>query len=918
MNHIAKENKMRISKTMIGEVAVSLVLLLAVFRFGVAFAEAPVAKESQVSAEQVRVMETYGKLPLSFEANAGQTASEVKFLSRGNGYQLYLTPTEAVMTFQSSKEKEPVGARFNAPAPPQDAVPAPSAAPAPPDVSQAVVKMKFLGASKTPKISGESPLPGKVNYFVGKDQSKWRANVPTYGKVRYASVYPGIDLLYYGNQRQLEYDLVVAPGADPKTIRLAFEGVGRLEVDAQGALVLNTAAGRIVQHKPVIYQEVAGERKEIAGRYRLKERREVAFEVARYDATQPLVIDPVLAYSTYLGGSGFDFGYGIAVDGSGSAYVTGRTTSTNFPLTTPFQGTNGVGYYDVFVAKLNAAGSGLSYATYLGGSGDDVGYGIAVDGSGSAYVTGYTNSTNFPLATPFQGTHGGGFYDAFVAKLNAAGSGLSYATYLGGGGSDSGSGIAVDETGAAYVTGYTLSTNFPLATPFQGEHFSDAFVAKLNAAGSGLSYATYLGGSGYDYGYGIAVDGSGSAYVTGRTSSSTDFPLAKPFQRTHGGGFDDAFVAKLNAAGSGLSYATYLGGSRYDSGHGIAVDGSGSAYVTGETWSTDFPLATPFQGTNGGGSDAFVAKLNVAGSGLSYAATYLGGSDHDYGNGIAVDGSGSAYVTGYTLSTDFPLGDAFQGTHSGSSDVFVAKLNAAGSGLSYATYLGGSGYDKGSGIAVDGSGSAYVTGYNTRSTDFPLATPFQGTYGGGGSDAFVAKIDPSTPTPTQAPTGLDIDGDGIPNATDPDMDGDGVANGTDLDTNGDGVPNTTDLDDDSDGTADLLDDYANGEGTPPTCQGQTATIFGDGANNILIGTTGPDVIHGLGGNDIINGRAGDDILCGGAGKDKLYGKKGNDNLYGQAGKDRLKGGGGTDACDGGVDTDKDRASSSCETKTNVP
>jgi len=856
---------MNISKMAVGKVAAGLALLFAVFQSGLAFA-ALAAKESQPSAEQIRVSEAYGKLPMSFEANVGQTASDVKFLSRGDGYQLYLTPTAAVMTLSGggaegaernvkpalSVSKDPVGARFNAPAP-----------------QQAVVKMKFLGAAARPKLSGESVLPGKVNYFVGKDKSKWRANVPTYGRVRYASVYPGVDLVYYGNQRQLEYDFVVAPGADPKTIRLAFEGTDKLEIDADGALVLNTAVGRIVQQKPVIYQEVAGERKEISGRYRLKGRREVGFEVARYDTTQPLVIDPVLVYSTYLGGSevfvgcgiggydldcgGDDFGHGIAVDGSSSAYVTGQTSSLNFPTEMPLQGENGGGdsdlFTDVFVAKLNLAGSGLIYATYLGGSAHDSGFGIAVDGSGSAYVTGYTGSTDFPTEMPFQGTNGGG-YDAFVAKLNLAGSGLLYATYLGGSGGDYGEGIAVDGSDSAYVTGYTGSIDFPTEMPFQGANGGgyDAFVAKLNLAGSGLLYATYLGGSESDYGEGIAVDGSGSAYVTGRTGS-IDFQTEMPFQGANGGGYD-AFVAKLDLAGSGLLYATYLGGSEYDYGYGIAVDGSGSAYVTGWTTSTDFPTEMPFQGANGGGYDVFVAKLDLAGSGLLYA-TYLGGSNNDIGYGIAVDGSGSAYVTGYTGSTDFPTETPLQGANGGDDDVFVAKLDVAGSNLVYATYLGSSGSDGGHGIAVDGSGSAYVTGW-TDSTDFPTtATPLQEA-NGGGYDVFVAKIGPS-------------------------------------------------------------------------CNGLPATIVGTSDDDIIMGTSGPDVIVGLGGNDGIHGGGGDDTICGDEGNDQLYGKKGNDWIEGGDGNDRIHGGSGDDTLVGetGLDTCQgssgiDTADASCETITGVP
>jgi hypothetical protein len=394
------------------------------------------------------------------------------------------------------------------------------------------------------------------------------------------------------------------------------------------------------------------------------------------------------------------------------------------------------------VFKLNAAGNALVYSTYLGGSADDGGNGIAVDGAGNAYVTGTTVSTDFPTANPLQATCAG-ISDAFVTKLNAAGNALVYSTYLGGSRYDVGNGIAVDGAGNAYVTGFTDSTNFPTANALQatfggGVNGEDAFVAKLNATGHALVYSTYLGGSD-DEGNGIAVDGSGNAYITGRTLLST-FPTANSLQATFGGGFADAFVSKLNAAGNALVYSTFLGGSGDEAGKGIAVDGAGNAYVTGFTSSTDFPTTNPLQATSGGGvygEDAFVAKLNATGNALVYS-TYLGGSGDDFGDGIAVDGAGNAYVTGSTDSTDFPTANPLQATCAGVSDAFVTKLNAAGNALVYSTYLGGSDGDGGDGIAVDGAGNAYVTGF-TSSTDFPTANPLQATYAGV-SDVFVTKV----------------------------------------------------------------------------------------------------------------------------------------------------------------------------------
>jgi hypothetical protein len=696
----------------------------------------------------------------------------VKFVSRGPGYSLFLTPTEAVfqlriadLGLRNANHEKAGPARLSLPSAtsgfsrygrdPQPEIGSPKSAIRNP--KSEILRLRLVGANPSPQVRGLEELPGKSNYFIGDDPSKWRTNVPNYAKVEYREVYPGVNLVYYGNQRQLEHDFVVAPGADPNAIRFAIEGADKLELDAAGDLVLHVAGGKVCLRKPVVYQEVAGTRREIAADYVLRssipqseirnpksaigdpQSQEVGFQVAAYDRSLPLVIDPVLAYSTYLGGSMNDYGYGIAVDSAGNAYVTGPASSTDFPTASPLQPTGG--YDDAFVAKLNAAGSALVYSTYLGGSSGDSGTGVAVDSAGNAYVTGYTYSTNFPTASPLQPANGGGF-DAFVTKLNAAGSALVYSTYLGGSDRDDGYSIAVDSAANAYVTGETWSTNFPTASPLQAAKAGqyDAFVAKLNAAGSALVYSTYLGGSdGGSAGNGIAVDPAGNAYVTGNVSSQY-FPTASPLQAASGG-TQDAFVAKLNTAGSALVYSTYLGGSEGDYGHGIAVDSAGNAYVTGETSSTNFPTVSPLQAAFGGGNpDAFVAKLNAAGSGLVYS-TYLGGSGTDSGTGIAVDSAGNAYVTGRTDSTAFPTASPLQATRGGSgADAFVAKLNAAGSALIHSTYLGGSGADYGLGIAVDTAGNAYITGL--ASAGFPLAGAFQPVFGGGGGtyDAFIAKI----------------------------------------------------------------------------------------------------------------------------------------------------------------------------------
>ncbi len=696
-----------------------------------------------------QVLETYGKVPMGFEANQGQTDGQVKFLARGHGYTLFLTPNEAVLALrQQSAAKIQDPHLFRSHLTEEKGVG---------KAEGDILHMKLVGANPEARVSGLEELPGKVNYFIGNDPAKWYTNIPTYAKVRYSSIYPGIDLVYYGNQQQLEYDLVVSPGADPHQIKLAFEGTDDIKLDAQGDLILRTNGGELHLKKPLVYQEINGTKQMIAAQYVVHSQDRIAgiqvgVQVAVYDTSRPLIIDPVLSYSTYLGGGSGDQANGIAVDGSGNAYVTGYTSSLNFPVFNALQPARS-GIQDAFVSKLDAAGTSLIYSTYLGGTGLDSGVGIAVDGSGNAYVTGVTQGS-FPLLDAVQSVYGGGFYDAFVSKLDATGT-LVYSTYLGGSaiGVDAGSAIAVDGSGNAYVVGQTSSTNFPTQNPLQGTNLggsNDAFVAKLNYTSSTLTlvYSTYLGGSGSDDARGVAIDDSGNAYVTGITSSTfcVDvgtfcFPQAgSPLKDADGS--TDAFVTKLNAAGSALVYSTYLGGSGDDAGRGVAVDALGSAYVTGDTTSTNFPTASPFQAASGGGKDAFVSKINPAGTALIYS-TYLGGVVDDLGFGIAVDAAGSAYVTGDTTSysPSFPTASPFQADLGGGQDVFVTKLNAAGSALTYSTYLGGGLSDSGQGIAVDAAGNAYVAGV-TFSTNFPTASPFQGT-SGGGSDAFVAKICPN-------------------------------------------------------------------------------------------------------------------------------------------------------------------------------
>jgi YVTN family beta-propeller protein len=650
----------------------------------------------------------YARLPLAFEPNLGQTDPQVRFLSRGTGYTVFLTPTEAVLALHGKR---------------------------------GAVRLKLLGASPTHETQGLQPLAGRTHYFTGRGR---RTSVRSYGRVRYRDVYPGVDVVFYGNQRRLEHDFVVAPGADPGKIRLAVDGASRIRLGADGDLVLETPAGELRLERPRLYQEIGGTRKEIPGGYRLDPASpSVGFETGAYDPRRPLVIDPILSYASLIGNTGFDTATAIAVDGQGNAYVAGHTESVHFPVQNAFQTDDGG--QDAFVAKVNAAGTALVYSTYLGGGADDQAYGIAVDGGGNAYVVGTTYSSDFlpAITTPNAYQHfymGGG--DVFVARLDAAGD-VTYSTWLGGSGLDVGEAIGVDPSGAAYVTGYTYSTNFPSKSPLQSALAGgrDAFVAKLDPSqlqpADQLVYSTYLGGSGIDDGFAIAVRAL-EAHVTGQTCSN-DFPGASQslIQGTAAGGCD-AFVARLNAAGA-LTWSTYLGGSGWDKANDIALDAGGGVYVTGETASADFPGADQslIQDTHAGGYDAFVTRLDPAGAAIVYS-TYLGGAGDESGAGIAVDAAGRPHVAGWTTSaTGFPQQQPVQpGFGGGAYDAFVAKIDAAGAALLGSSYVGGAGDDFASAVAVDPAGHAYVAG-GTHSADFPTRDQIAGA--GGGPFAYVTN-----------------------------------------------------------------------------------------------------------------------------------------------------------------------------------
>jgi hypothetical protein len=726
-----------------------MVVLLLLCRAGVAAALAP------DTGTGVHLDDSFGKLPLYFIENQGQEDPRVAFSVRGRETSLYFTSQG--ITFALRGPAPPVkDARVKKVSfsPEQGIAKGEETR----DMGRWVVKLDFVGANPEVKPEGREPTPAVISYFKGP-REKWRTGLKTYGSVIYRDLWPGIDLVYTGTVNRLKYSFLVKPGADPGRIRLAYRGVSSLSVSDAGELEVKTPVKVFQDDRPVAYQEVGGRRVEVRTEYAVAARIDkgaqlYGFTVGDYDRSKVLVLDPVvLLYCGYIGGNGDDEGYGIAVDGNGNAYVTGYTNSTEatFPVAAGPDLTYNGGTWDAFVAKVNASGA-LVYCGYIGGNGSDWGYGIAVDGNGNAYVTGQTASTEatFPVTVGPDLSFNGGDGDAFVAKVNASGA-LVYCGYIGGSGSDWGQAIAVDGSGNAYVTGWTNSTEatFPVTAgpDLTSNGNYDAFVAKVNTSGTALVYCGYIGGSGNDYGWGIAVDGNGNAYVTGYTESTeATFPVTVGPDLTHNGGVQDAFVAKVNASGNAFVYCGYIGGSGGDYGHGIAVDSGGNAYVTGVTNSTEatFPVAVgPDLTYNGGTWDAFVAKVNASGNALVYCG-YIGGSGDDLGLGIAVSGNGTAYVTGWTTSTEttFPVAVGPDLTYNGGvQDAFVAKVNASGNAFVYCGYIGGSGQDWGQGIAVDGGGNAYVTGWtNSTEATFPVTVGPDLTYNLGAYDAFVAKV----------------------------------------------------------------------------------------------------------------------------------------------------------------------------------
>lgn len=735
------------------------------------------ALASEAALTTLYLHNTEGRqFPIFFEQNLGQHGAGTFFWARSGGHTFSLQTDKAVLTLHQAAQ-----------------------------IHQ--IEMIFRGSNPQARLAGSDPLSGKVNYLIGREPRDWRTAIPIWRKVSYTQIYPGIDLEFYANRQDLEYDFIVAPGTAPQRIDLSFTGVDAVRVDADGNLHLLAGDTLVVQKKPVIYQEVDGSRVSVDGGYELRDGNRVGFKVAAYDSSRSLVIDPAINFSSYFGGSASDSFGDMALDAQGNIYLAGITTSVNFPGSYGQLQPELKGASDLFVAKFDPTGTSLLFSTYLGGKSDEWGQpDIAVDKDGNVYVTGITGSTDFPVSSSAFQTVLADSSASFLAKLNPTGSHIVYATLLDAVATPMNeviiTDLAVDLAGHAYVTGYTNSRYFPTTAGALKDFLggmgycgvgtcNDAFVTKFNLTGSGLIYSTYLGDAnpgGFgpwgqnDRAFALAVDSAGNAYVTGN-SNGPAYPVTPGAVQTEfkGGGmfgeYGDAFISKLDATGSHLVYSSYLGGSMLagetvggvDFGFGIAVDSRGNAYVVGSTSSKDFPV-TPsayqhelnFGGTRCSAAwttdsvpcpDAFVAKLDPTGSVLSYA-TYLGGLDYDSGKSIAVDAAGVVYVAGGTDSTDFPLtadalqavalGGGYCGTVDACAEVFAVKLDVSGGGLVYSTYLGGSGGESLQGVAIepDNMGSFCVAG-DTESMDFPLYAPYQSTISG--RDVFLTKFGEPTP-----------------------------------------------------------------------------------------------------------------------------------------------------------------------------
>ena len=722
------------TRSLMAAIGVSLWLVLLMAKGG----ESILVRQPGSGAGNVAAGSVLSQIPMAFEPNKGQVEPGFSYIARGGRHALLLGSAEGSSLVRLIRTVNGV---------------------------QKAIDVRFPGSNPEARLEPDGELQGRSSYFLGDRSDEWLADLPNYERIAYREIYPGVDLVFYGRGSQLEYDFIVAPGADPSLIRMEFDGATGVSLDGSGDINLEIpsvdvrTAGDVLQvRRPTVYQGTAESRRLVAAGYRISGRREVSIDLAGYDRTKPLVVDPIIDLSTFLGGSGQETGYAVTVDTTGNIYIVGQTSSLNFPAKSAYDNSiNGTS--DAFIVKINPTGTSVLFSTYLGGRNPgDKAWDVEVDRDGRIYVCGETLSLNFPIVNAYQGAFRGGT-DGFISILSSNGAQLLYSSYLGGSSQDVIYGMALDADRNIYLTGGTKSSNFPVINAIQPELKGrmDSFVTKLNWKGE-VIFSTFLGGqdtgvesSEEEVGYGIALDSLQNIYLTGSTSSRS-FPLVNPIQSTFGG-VEDCFIVKLNGSGQAILYSTFLGGSRADRGRAIAVDGFGQAHVTGYTFFNDFPLVNALQPIYRGNLDAFVAKLEADGRRLVFS-TYLGGTgeensgslnDQVPSGSIAVDKVGNIYVAGKTGSFDFPVSQPTQPWLRGNTDGFLCKIDPAGSALLFSTYIGSSypsdlGNDERVlGLAVDGNGAVYLTGQALQS-DFPLTNSLQSGFGGGSSDAFLTRI----------------------------------------------------------------------------------------------------------------------------------------------------------------------------------
>lgn len=653
-------------------------------------------------------LNTLNSINLNFQPNLGQIDSDVKFICKGLNYTLFFKTNEFIFkSFDYSSKK------------------------------RHFLKYKLLNSICT-TIEGLNNTKTRYNYFKGNNENKWICNIISYEKIKYHNVYNNIDLIYYNNGRNIEWDFILYPGSNPEDIKIEFPLKTNMNLDDEGNILVHINSNIMTIKKPYIYQNINNKIHPIDGSFNLSKSNIVSFNIDSYDLDHNLIIDPVLSYSTFLGGTGDDQIYGIALDSNKDIYVTGFTNSADFPTVNPIYSYKGD--YDVFITKIDSSGSFIIYSTYISGTFDEWANDICVDSSGNAYVTGFTKSSDFPTKDPIQSTKLG-VKSAFLTKLDSTGSSLIYSTFIGGNKDDEAKSMALDSNNNVYLIGITDSTNFPLISPYQStiSNYNSAFICKVASSGNSLLYSTYLGGASIDEGYDITLDSNNNMYLTGTTYSS-DFPTKNPIESSLSGQ-RSAFITILSADGSNLIFSTFLGGSGADDSNSIVIDNNNNIFIAGTTFSSDFPLVNPIQNTKSGFFSAFVCKIASGGTHIIFS-TYLGGSGFDYAYAIDLDSEYNPYISGFSTSSDFPTVDSV-GPVISPTGLYITKIQSDGSSILFSSLLT---YASGNALTLDSDNTIYVAGTTDQSA-FPTVNPLQSTYAGN-NDSFILKITQDTATTT--------------------------------------------------------------------------------------------------------------------------------------------------------------------------